>query len=213
MAHQEHESNAWKPPSWCPRRSLALKGDQRATLTALRAALGDLVLAIRRRGLDAGKAAHTPTPHGEVIVANGLAKRPTRAEHEQRLTEVAELLVRRLGKEQIVRLGRQRWGVGARTMERYLAAARQRLAARAEHDPQLELGRALAAYDLLFAKMLAAGDLRGAAATIDRLVRLLDLTPEQLARRQGRSGVETYLTLMRGPRTAASEGERESEAC
>ncbi len=146
-------------------------------------------------------------------MANGLAKRPTRAEHEQRLTEVAELLVRRLGKEQIVRLGRQRWGVGARTMERYLAAARQRLAARAEHDPQLELGRALAAYDLLFAKMLAAGDLRGAAATIDRLVRLLDLTPEQLARRQGRSGVETYLTLMRGPRTAASEGERESEAC
>jgi hypothetical protein len=42
-------------------------------------------------------------------------------------------------------------------------------------DRKEALGKAMADYDLIFAKQMAAGDLRGARATLDKLVDLLDL--------------------------------------
>lgn len=61
-------------------------------------------------------------------------------------------------------------------MKTYIARAASRIRAVAESfDRREALGKAMADYDLIFAKQMAAGDLRGARATLDKLVDMLDL--------------------------------------
>jgi hypothetical protein len=96
-------------------------------------------------------------------------------EYERRLAEVAELLVARALPAQVVRFAVERFGVGTRAAQKYVAEAHRRLRAGASVDPQTQFGMALAGYELIFRRQLKGGDLKGARATLDRLVRLLGL--------------------------------------
>jgi hypothetical protein len=104
------------------------------------------------------------------------SQHPTKAEREQRIAEVAELLLTRVGKQAIVRFAAQRWGVSERSVERYMAEARERIRKLAEVDLTEELGKARGTYELIFAKQMAGGDLRGARLTLKDLVGLAGLS-------------------------------------
>lgn len=146
-----------------------------------------------------------PPPDGSAVSSRS-SGRVTEAERQRRIAETLALLIRRASREQIIALGQQRWGVARRTMQRYLASAEQRLARLADFDPRVEMGKAIAGYELLFAKLLAAGDLRGARATLDRQVRLLGLSAERLKRTGGRAELVAYLAFMKGERPEIAAG-------
>lgn len=105
--------------------------------------------------------------------------RSTKAECEQRVDDVYELLVSRVSYRTIVAYGARKWGVCERQTCRYVARARERIAellapSRAEH-----LARALGSYDALYAKQVAAAQLGEARQTLDSIVRLLGLAAPQ----------------------------------
>ena len=131
-------------------------------------------------------------------MARGVSKRPTRAEHEQRVAEVVELLLSRVNKQAIVRFGAQRWGVGVRAMEKYMVKARAQIRERASFDFEAELAKALCSYELIYAKQIAKGDLRGARQTLDHLVDLLGISGAEKRSEDRRSEVERYLAHMKG---------------
>jgi hypothetical protein len=107
-------------------------------------------------------------------VAKG-RRRASSAEREQRLAELAELLATRSSERAVVRFAQEKWGLGERAAQKYVADARGCLRALAGFDRRTELGKALAAYDLIYRRQLKAGDLRNARTTIDKLVALLGL--------------------------------------
>ena len=131
-------------------------------------------------------------------MSRGAAKRPTKAEHEQRIAEVVELLLTRVNKQAIVRFGAQRWNVGARAMEKYMVKARAQIRARASFDFESEFAKALCSYELIYAKLVAKGDLRGARQTLDRMVELLGVSGEQLRAKELMSDLDRYLAHLKG---------------
>ena len=102
-------------------------------------------------------------------------RRASRAEHEQRLAELAELLATRAPERAVVRFATEKWGLGERAAQKYVAEARARLRESAEVDRPVELGLALAGYKFIYHRQLKSGDLRSARATLDKLVALLGL--------------------------------------
>jgi hypothetical protein len=75
-----------------------------------------------------------------------------------------------------VRAACEKWGLGQRAAEMYVAEARERLRASADIDRRAELGLALATYKLILRLQFKGGDLRSARATLDKVVNLLGLT-------------------------------------
>lgn len=129
---------------------------------------------------------------------SGPAKRPTKAEYDQRVVEVTELLLSRVSKRAIVRYAAERWGVRERATEKYMAEARARIRALASYDLRQELGKAIGGYELIFAKLLAKGDLRGARATLDQLVELLGLVQSRARGIEQAAEVDAWLTHLTG---------------
>gem|GEM_PF-1463251 len=139
-------------------------------------------------------------------MGSGRHKRPTKAEHEQRVAEVAELLLSRVAKTSIVRFGAQRWDAGVRTMERYMVAARAQIRERGRYEFDDELATALCSYEFIYAKQLAKGDLRGARQTLDRIVDLLGLADDEKRAEEEMSAVDLYLASQKGERPALEGG-------
>jgi hypothetical protein len=102
-------------------------------------------------------------------------RRATRAEREQRLTKVCELLVARVTPGAVVRFACETWGIGERAAETYLSEARERLCEKAGLDRPVEFGKAFGGYELIMRRQLKGGDLGAARATLDKLVALLGL--------------------------------------
>jgi hypothetical protein len=74
-----------------------------------------------------------------------------------------------------VRAACEKWGLGERAAQKYVADARGRLRESAGFDRRTEFGLAHASYKFLYHRQLKAGDLRNARTTLDRLVALLGL--------------------------------------
>jgi len=104
-----------------------------------------------------------------------VSRRATRKEREQRLAELSELLAARAPGRACVRYAVERWGLGERAAQGYVAEVRERLRRSTTADPEEERGLALAGYELILRRQLKGGDLRGARATLDKLVALLGL--------------------------------------
>ena len=92
---------------------------------------------------------------------------------------MTELIVARAVPSAVVRFAVERWGIGKRAAQKYVAEAKRRLRESSDVDRRCELGMALAGYELIFRRQLTAGDLRAARATLDRLVALLGLAAPQ----------------------------------
>jgi hypothetical protein len=108
-------------------------------------------------------------------VSSGKRRRASPEEYERRLAEVTELVVARMVPSQIVRFAVEKWGIGTRAAQKYVAEALRRLREHSDVDVRCELGKALCGYEMIFRRQLTAGDLKNARATLDRLVRLLGL--------------------------------------
>jgi hypothetical protein len=108
-------------------------------------------------------------------VAKKGQRRATQAEREQRIAELAELLATRAPDRSVVRFACEKWGLGERAAQKYVADAREHLRSSATFDRRTEMGLALAGYEFIYRRQLKAGDLRSARATLDKLVALLGL--------------------------------------
>ena len=97
-------------------------------------------------------------------------------EYERRLAEVTELVVARVVPSAVVRFAVEKWGVGQRAAQKYVAEAMRRLREQLRRRPRAASSAwRSAGYELIFRRQLTAGDLQAARATLDRLVRLLGL--------------------------------------
>jgi hypothetical protein len=108
-------------------------------------------------------------------VAKGRRRRASQSERERRLAELCELLATRATERAVVRAACEKWGLGERAAQKYVADARGRLRESAGFDRRTELGLALAGYELIYRRQLKAGDLRNARTTLDKIVALLGL--------------------------------------
>lgn len=109
-----------------------------------------------------------------------MAKKATRAEIEQRVSEVAELLLNRVPRRGIQQhAAKQGWGGNVRSVDMIIARATERIRELARNDTELELGKAKGALEMLFAKALAKGDLRTARLVQRDLTELLGLASPQ----------------------------------
>ena len=100
----------------------------------------------------------------------------TKAEVEQRVDEVYDLLISRVPYRNIVRHGASQWRVKERQMNVYIARARERIRALAAENEEERLSSAIASYNSLYARQLSEKDYRGARQTLDSLNRLLGLS-------------------------------------
>jgi hypothetical protein len=108
-------------------------------------------------------------------VAKGRRRRASQSERERRLAELCELLATRAPERAVVRAACEKWSLGERAAQKYVADARERLRESAGFDRRTELGLALAGYELIYRRQLKGGDLRNARTTLDKIVALLGL--------------------------------------
>ena len=120
-------------------------------------------------------------------------KRATREEHmakatsievERRVDELYELVVNRISYRQIVRYCEGKWGIGERQVCVYIAKVRERMAALCCAEQSAELAQALAGYEAIFARQMAAGHYGGARETLDSIVRCAAWPPPSAMRSQ-----------------------------
>jgi hypothetical protein len=121
-----------------------------------------------------------------------VARKATRAEMEQRIAEVAELLLSRVPRRGIQQhAAKQGWGGSVRAVDVVIARATERIRELARHDTELELAKAKGALEMLFAKAIAKGDLRSARLVQHDLTELLGLAaPKRLDIGLGGSAAE-----------------------
>ena len=107
--------------------------------------------------------------------------RATKAEFERRVDEIYDLLLSRVTSRAIAGYAIKKWGVSARQVRTYVAQARLRIAELAAESQPEQLAKAIADYDMLFAKQLAGAHYGEARATLDSIVKLLGLAaPDKL---------------------------------
>ena len=122
-------------------------------------------------------------------------KRATRAELEQRIEEIYGLLLSWLSHAAICRYAAGKWHITTRQTDRYIARARRRVGELLEPDQREQLARALGAYQTIFAKQMAASDLRGARATMKEIVDLLGLAAPKRSELSGPDGAPLAFDL------------------
>lgn len=123
------------------------------------------------------------------------SERPTKAELEQRIDEIYGLLLTRVSYRSICRYASAKWHVTTRQTDRYIALARERIAALLEPDQREQLATALGGYETIFAKQMASGDLRGARTTMKDIVDLLGLAAPRRSELSGPDGRPLALDL------------------
>jgi hypothetical protein len=107
--------------------------------------------------------------------------RSGKAEIEQRVDELYDLVVARVSYRVIVGYATKKWGVSERQTCRYLAYVRARIADLLSPTQAEHLARALASYESLYAKQVAGSRYGEARQTLDSIVRLLGLAaPEKV---------------------------------
>jgi hypothetical protein len=95
----------------------------------------------------------------------------------ERVNEVYNMQVAGLRREQIVKLarGKHGWDVSPRTIDTYIALAKERFEEEAKVRRGAEIGKAIARYETIFAKALSRGELSAAIRAENGIVELLGL--------------------------------------
>jgi hypothetical protein len=119
----------------------------------------------------------------------------TKAEIERRVDEVYDLLINRVTYRAILGYGAQKWGVKERQMNVYIARARERIRAYTAESGEERLSKAIASYESLYARQMAAKDHSGARQTLDSLNRLQGLFGRDKGGPQTSLGQKGYVGL------------------
>ena len=119
----------------------------------------------------------------------------TKAEIEQRVNEVYDLLISRITYQAILSYGASKWGVKERQMNVYIARARERLRELNRESEEERLASAMASYNSLFARQVAEKDYKGARQTMDSIIRLQGLSGKDRKNPQIGLGQKGYVGL------------------
>jgi hypothetical protein len=95
--------------------------------------------------------------------------RATKAEHEQRIEQFAELMLRGAQRRDLIAWAVPRWGVKERQLDKYIAAARQRIAQSAKVDLEFENAQSLRRHTLVFAQAYKDGKLAVASKALHEI--------------------------------------------
>jgi hypothetical protein len=115
----------------------------------------------------------------------------------ERVTEVYHMQVIGLRRDQIIKLAREKhgWDVSPRTIDTYIALAKERFEEEAKVRRGAEIGKAIARYETIYAKAMARHELNAAIRAENGIVDLLDLR----APREGDSSdVDAFLDRLLG---------------
>ena len=135
----------------------------------------------------------------------------TAAEITQRVDAIYELLLQCVGRRGIAQYAAQQgWAISSRQLDTYIARAKKLLAAQAEHERELELGRARGQLDLLFRKALVAEDRSEARIVLTERIALLGLSPASRHEISGPHGAPLGISI--AERAAAFLAGLESQA-
>jgi hypothetical protein len=95
----------------------------------------------------------------------------------ERVNEVYNMIVSGLRREQIIKLGREKhgWDVSPRTVDTYIALAKERFAEEAKVHRAVELGKAVARFESQYFKADARKDHRAASSIEEKIVTLFGL--------------------------------------
>ena len=132
-------------------------------------------------------------------------RRANQAEREQRLAELCELLATRASERSVVRAACEKWGLGERAAQKYVADARARLRESAGFDRRVQFGLAITGYELIYRRQLKAGDLRNARATLDKLIALLGLAVPARERPLTLEAIEAEISRLEAELAAREE--------
>ena len=119
----------------------------------------------------------------------------TKAEIEQRVNEVYDLLINRITYQAILGYGASKWGVKERQMNVYIARARERLRELNRESEEERLASAMASYNSLFARQVAEKDYKGARQTMDSIIRLQGLAGKDRKNPQSGLGQKGYVGI------------------
>lgn len=101
---------------------------------------------------------------------------PTKATMNLRINAVASMILQGVSRDKIIKHAKdEQWGVSARTIDRYIAVARDEFQKVAEVNLKFELGRALLRLDDLYARSIATQDYKNALAIIKERAALVGL--------------------------------------
>lgn len=103
--------------------------------------------------------------------------RATEAEHEQRIEQFAELILRGAQRRDVIAFAKPRWRLNDRQIDYDIAAARARIRQSAHIDREFEIGQAVRRLTLMLALALKDGSVALALKIQHELDRLLGLGP------------------------------------
>lgn len=115
----------------------------------------------------------------------------------ERVNEVYNMQLAGLRRDQILKLARDKhgWNVSPRTIDTYIAQAKERFAEEAQVCRATEFGKVLARLETIFAKALARNQLNIA---IRALTGIIDLIGLNIPREGDASDVDTFLDHLLG---------------
>ena len=119
----------------------------------------------------------------------------SKAEIEQRVNEVYDLLITRITYQAILGYGAQKWGVKERQMNVYIARARERIKELNKESEEERLATAIASYNSLYARQVAEKDYKGARQTMDSLIRLQGLAGKDRKNLETGLGQKGYIGI------------------
>lgn len=106
-----------------------------------------------------------------------MSSKSTKAEVEQRVAMVVELLVGGASRAEIVQFAAGKWAINERQTSNYIRRATDALAKDADPKLEAEKAKAIRRFTALYRKSMAVQDYKGALAAQDKLSQLLGLYP------------------------------------
>jgi hypothetical protein len=99
--------------------------------------------------------------------------RATKAEHEQRIEQVCRLLIQAAQRRDVITWATPRWGVGERQLDKYIAAAQERIAQSLPGDRTYEIALSLRRHTFVYGQAMKDGKLTVAEKALEGIDRLL----------------------------------------
>jgi hypothetical protein len=103
------------------------------------------------------------------------SKKPTAAEHRKRINQVAAMLATGTRRADILQYAAEKWQIAKRASDNYIATATEELRAANTTSREDDVANARALYTIILREQISTHDTKAAAATLDKLCRLLGL--------------------------------------
>lgn len=104
-----------------------------------------------------------------------MAKKPTAAEHRKRINQVAAMLATGTRRPDIIEYCREKWSVTVGATDKYIGQATAEMREANAGNREDDIAAARAVYGIILREQIQGHHTKDAAATLDKLCRLLGL--------------------------------------